>query len=85
MLRVALAAIANAEAPPIGSAPRFAPNSAAEIDRLTLTANDVHRIIRAEIDDRTESIAEYEAAGAGDLEAVDVLRAEVEILRSYVP
>jgi uncharacterized protein len=84
ILRVALAAIANAEAPPIGSASHVAARGATEIDRLVLTDADVDRIIRAEIDDRARSIAEYHQAGAGALDVVDVLRGEIDVLRSYL-
>jgi uncharacterized protein len=87
VLRTTLAAIANAEAPPIDEpvaqvvgAPALAgPN---ERERLVLTDDDIERIVREEIADREHTIEQVAAAGADDEAAT--LRAELAILRAYV-
>ena len=82
VLRTALAAIANAEAPPV-NAPAWPPLAGpAEHPRLELTEADVRRILEREVTERQEAAAAYVTGGrAGDAETLD---AEVAVLRSYL-
>lgn len=82
VLRTTLAAIANAEALPIDSAPTYSTPGTTEHRRVGLTASDVDRIIRREIAERLDSIADYE--GVGVLEPASALRAEVLVLEGYL-
>jgi uncharacterized protein YqeY len=83
VLRTTLAAIANAEAPPLAEVGRSPvvgrPN---EVPRLALTDGDLERIVRAEIADRLDTIDRYERAGADEPAAA--LRPEIEILQRYL-
>lgn len=83
-LRTGLAAIANAEAPAMAASVPAEPvvGQLVEHDRLELTAADVDRILRHEIDDRLDTIAAIEPHGRDD-EAGD-LRAEIAVLRRYL-
>lgn len=83
VLRTALAAIANAEAPPVAEvagAPVI--GRLVEHGRLVLTAHDIARVLQAEVDDRIETIAQFERGGRHD--AADELRTELAVLRPYV-
>jgi len=84
-LRATLAALANAEAPPAVEPSSTAPPviGLVEHERLTLTAADHERILREEIALRTDAAAEYEALAQAD--AAATLRAEVAVLRRYLP
>lgn len=81
-LRSALAAVSNAEAPPIDSVPRAAPGRATEHPPLSLSPNDIGRIVQSEIDDRHDTIARILPHGRAD-EAQE-LQAEIEVLRTYL-
>lgn len=83
VLRTAIAAVENAEAPPLdGTGP--AP-SVGLVDhaRLELDDADVERILRAEVADREDTIARVRAGGRPD--AADELADELEVLRRYLP
>ena len=84
-IRTGLAAIANAEAPPVGAErSSLAPpvTGLVEHDRLELTTDDVDRILRHEIDDRRDTIATIE--GHGRVDEAEVLRAEIATLERYL-
>lgn len=76
-LRALLAAIDNAEAPPIGAA-----SGGAEIDRLVLSEREVADIMLRDILER-EAAAE-ELAGVGQQERADTLLRQAEIVRCYL-
>ena len=83
-LRTAMAAINNAEAPPVDDATSGpGGGSLGEHTRLVLSAADIDRILRAEIDDRHDTIGQIEPHGQAD--AVDELRAEITVLERYLP
>jgi uncharacterized protein YqeY len=81
VLRTTLAALANAEAPPMaaGGAPTV---GIVEHARLELGDEDRRRIVADEIADREDTIARFERGGATG--EADDLRAELAILRRYV-
>ena len=82
-IRSALAAIANAEAPPIELGGRAGMDEApTEHDRLVLTDADHHRIVAAEVADRHAAAAEYDAVGQPD--AAAAVRAELAALQPYL-
>ena len=91
-LRTGLAAIANAEAPPVPSVSSGAEASRVPVEpavgrlvehaRLELTGADVERILRDEIADCHDTIAAIEPHGR-DAD-VDDLRAEIDVLERYV-
>lgn len=81
-LRTALAALSNAEAPPIDSAPLEVRGDLVQHVRRELSDADVTTILLAQIDDRERTIAEILPYGQ-DTE-VATLRAEIETLRGYV-
>lgn len=81
-LRTALAALANAEAPPMPDAPSLGVAGLQEHDRLTLTDADHQRILRDEIQLRQTAIEQYDGLGQSD--AADRLRAEHAVLRRYL-
>ena len=84
-IRSALAAIANAEAPPVP-----VPDSSAEPvvgrlvehDRRRLRADEVRRILQAEVDERDRAAEEYGRLGRH--EEAGRMVAEAEVLRSYL-
>jgi uncharacterized protein YqeY len=85
-LRTAVAAIANAEAPPASvdtrsSADEPVVGALVEHARLELGPEDVARVLAHEIADREDTIAQFDAHGRGD-EAAE-LRAELAVLRRY--
>jgi hypothetical protein len=84
VLRTALAAIANAEAPAVEthSLPSVAAAGSTEVARLELTDDDRRRILRAQIADRHDTVDQYEHNGR-DAEPA-VLRSEIRILTSYL-
>lgn len=86
LLRALVAAIDNAEAPPIasGASPqhRFGDGSA-EVERLLLGPDAVQTILLAEIAEREGAAQEMEQRGQAD--RASVLRAEAEIVRAYLP
>jgi uncharacterized protein YqeY len=81
-LRSALAAVANAEAPPIDSAPQPGPGTGTEHPPRVLSPSDLERIVRSEIDDRQDTMAKILPHGRVD-EARE-LQAEIDVLRAYV-
>jgi uncharacterized protein len=93
-LRSALAAIDNAEAveaapgpPPEAGHARLAGTvaglGAAEAERRTLPEGQVERIVHAEVADRRAAALTYERAGRH--ERARRLRAEADVLGSYLP
>jgi uncharacterized protein YqeY len=85
-LRTALAAIANAEAPAVVApdGPADAPTVGRLVDhtRLALSGDDILALIRHEIDDRHDTIAQIEPYGRTT--EADALRAEIAVLHQYV-
>jgi uncharacterized protein YqeY len=93
-LRSAVAAIDNAEAVDVSSAPlRVAGNEhfagataglgSGEVERCKLSEADMHAIIRAQVDERSEAAREYERLGRPDV--ADRLRREADVLSAYLP
>ena len=84
VLRTALSAIANAEAPTEVETRAWPPRavSSSEIERLVLTDADHQRIIAAQIVDREDTIAQYE--GKGRTSEAEIIRHEIAILREYL-
>lgn len=86
-LRTALAAVANAEAPPIVAAPSSLDEpvvgALVEHRRLELAAADVERILRAEVADRVDTATQFETHGR-DADGATV-RAEAAVIESYLP
>jgi hypothetical protein len=81
-LRTALAALSNAEAPPIDAAPLEVRGNLVQHTRRELSDADVTTILLAQIDDRERTIAEILPYGQ-DAD-VAALRAEIATLRGYV-
>jgi uncharacterized protein YqeY len=85
-LRTALAAIANAEAPPAHDLPTppLAPlvGRAQEQPRLVLTPADVEAIVRLEIADRRDTIEHLRGRDQDD--AVRQLASEITVLERYL-
>jgi len=83
VIRTTLAAIANAEAPPLDTvAAGDTYGQLVEHPRLVLTDDDRRAIVRAEIADREDTIARFELGGATT--EADALRRELAILRTYL-
>lgn len=81
-LRTALAAVANAEAPPLDSLPAPVSGRSNEHARLDLSVDDVEAVLRHEITDRHDTIARLLPH---DRPAeVAELRAEIAVLQGYV-
>lgn len=80
VLRSLLAAIDNAEAPPIDAAP--AGGTSGEIDRLLLTEAQLQQVLRRETDER-ERAAE-ELARLGQRERAEALLRQAEIAGRYL-
>lgn len=55
-----------------------------EVRRRTLSDQEVADVLRAEIADRLDAAAEYDAAGPGGVERAALLRAEAATLETYV-
>jgi uncharacterized protein YqeY len=82
VLRTALAAIANAEAPVVDTRAWPPPVAGStEVERLELTDADRQRVISAQIVDREDTVAQYERNGR--TAEADVVRSEIAILRTY--
>lgn len=82
-LRSALAAFANAEAPPLeGTGPAESHGALVEHDRLVLTGDDHRRILAAEVAERESAAAEYDAVGQPA--AAAAVRAELAALSTYL-
>lgn len=94
VLRTVLAAIANAEAQPVGdSTPASTATSshvagaadglhAAEVDRRELSEADVRAVVAAERDERLRAAEHLTESGAGD--AAEALRLEAGLLERYL-
>lgn len=87
LIRSLIAAIDNAEAPPVGTTGiaahhhRFPPESA-EVERLSLNAEQVQAILSAEIQEREQAAAEMDRIGRPDRAAV--IRAEAMLTWGYI-
>jgi len=90
-LRDALSVIENAEAVEVLAAPHVtgsqyvagaASGQAAEVQRRELTGADERELVQSQVDQRTIAAQEYEKLGRQD--AADRLRAEADVLRSYL-
>jgi uncharacterized protein YqeY len=93
-LRTALAAFDNAEAVALPSRAAAPPASSeyvagtsvglgsAEVARRELTLDDLHTVLRAQIDERLAEADTYAAHGRPD--AADRLRREADVLRTYL-
>jgi uncharacterized protein YqeY len=86
LLRVLVAAIDNAEAPPVEAdrsvdSHQFHEGSA-EVERLSLSPAQLRGILLAEISEREDAAAEMHRLARPD--HADALRAEVELIRRYV-
>jgi uncharacterized protein YqeY len=81
-LRIVLAAVANAEAHPLDELPDPLAHRPNEYPPRFLTAAELEGLLREEIDDRRDTISQFEARGR-DGEAGD-LRAEIVILERYL-
>jgi uncharacterized protein YqeY len=88
VIRALVAAIDNAEAPPIDAgetAPTrrdFQTASGAEFERLFLSRSDVQNVILAEIHESERAAAELERVARTD--RAEALRAEILIARRYL-
>ena len=76
-----MAAVSNAEAPPIDAAPLEVHGELVEHQRRSLTAADLAAIVAHQIADRDDTIATYRANGRDD--AADELQQEIDTLRAY--
>ena len=81
-LRTLLAAIANAEAPPIESAPTEVHGRLVQHERIALTGANIDAILRAEIVDRTDTAVTYAANGRTD--EADVIHREIALIEHYL-
>lgn len=86
VVRALVAALDNAEAPPLRPGPASIEHEIAggstEIERLLLSRNDVRRVLLAEIEEREHAAAKLEHAGKKELAAA--VRSEVLVVRRYV-
>ena len=83
-LRTALAAIANAEAPPAESVPSAqARHQLVDHPRLVLSESDVREIVRREIARREATVGELSQAAAARAEIAS-LHAQAAVLQSYL-
>ena len=91
-LRSALSAIENAEAVDVVAPPRVLGSEyiagatsgrAAELGRRVLTDADEQGLVQLQVDQRLMAVGEYEKLGCHD--DADRLRAEADVLRSYLP
>ena len=87
VIRALIAAIDNAEAPPAREGQKALVrhqfrSGSAEIERLLLSAVDVHGVIVADIHERERAAAEMERLGMMD--RAEALRAEAVIAKRYV-
>ena len=87
VLRALLAAIDNAEAPPLpegsGAAVQHAfASGSAEVERRRLGRDDLHRLLAAEIQEIQQAAAELQRRGRE--ESAEALRAEALVARRYL-
>ncbi|CAM4218315.1 GatB/YqeY domain-containing protein [Kibdelosporangium persicum] len=84
-LRSALAAIENAEAPPMDDHPKemmAAGAGSTEIERRHLTDADLYAIVASEVEQRSAAADQYDKLGREDVAAR--LRAEADVLRHHL-
>ena len=85
VIRTLIAAIDNAEAPPILLVHEEpvdpSANSSTEVERLVLTRAQVRRVILSEVDERERAAVELDGLQA---ERAEALRAEAVIAKRYV-
>jgi len=82
-LKRALARFENAEAPSSDQKVNLFGNAGrTEVDRLVLTIDDRQRLLHAEIAEAEVAAAQY--ADGGHSEAAERLRAETDVLRTYL-
>lgn len=87
LLRALVAAIDNAEAPPLPSDRKAADqhrfsDGSAEIERLDLSAEAIHAILTAEMNERENAAAEMDRLNRPD--HADALRTEALLVRRYI-
>lgn len=87
VLRALVAALDNAEAPPIRQSPDAAlghafGSGAAEVERLLLGKDAVRRVLLAEIAERETAAAEMRRVGRAD--RATVLDAEIAVAKRYL-
>jgi uncharacterized protein YqeY len=80
-LRTALAAVANAEAPPDDGSTSETRGRLVDHERLVLTGDDITRILRHQVADRHDTI---ERIGPDRPDAVATLRAEIAVIERYL-
>lgn len=81
VLRILLAAIDNAEAPDIGSAPLQVTGLSGEVERLPLSPDQLEAILVAELRDRERAAAQL--TPLGQAQRAEALLREAEIVRRY--
>jgi uncharacterized protein len=81
-LRTALAAIANAEAPPDDGSYRETHGRLVDHPRLELTGVDVRRILREQVADRHDTLGLI--GPGGPAAAIAALRAEIAVLERFL-
>jgi uncharacterized protein YqeY len=81
-LRTALAAIANAEAPPDDGSRGETHGQLLDHPRLVLTGDDVTRILAEQVADRHDTLDRIGPGGPAD--AIAALQAEIVVLERYV-
>ncbi|MDQ8730889.1 hypothetical protein [Bradyrhizobium sp. LHD-71] len=87
VIRALVAAIDNAEAPPIHTAqttwtPHDFDSRAAEVERLLLSWSDVRNVILADIQERERAAAELERLN--EMDRAEALRAEALVAARYL-
>ncbi|WP_323003053.1 hypothetical protein [Denitromonas sp.] len=87
VIRALVAAIDNAEAPPIhagqaASIQHHFRTGSAEVERLLLSGSDVRRVLLMEIDERERAATELERLNM--MERAEALRAEVLLAKRYL-
>jgi uncharacterized protein YqeY len=87
LIRALIAAIDNAEAPPVSHDRRAAEQArfgdgSAEVERLLLDGTVVRAVLQTEIAERENAAAEFDRLGMVD--HADMLRREVQVARRYV-
>lgn len=87
VVRTLLAAIDNAEAPPLpggqaAAVPHRFESGAAEVERLRLGRSHLRRLLLTEIEERERAAAELDRLGRAD--RATALRAEVLVARRYL-
>lgn len=87
LIRSLVAAIDNAEAPPLRAGQRATDqhrfhDGSAEVERLSLTPAQVRAVLLVEMQERERAAAEMRRVGRHD--RADALRAETLLVRNYV-